>query len=170
MSGVILLRQLKSSHPSRAETPMTSRLAILSSFAPPSSQPRPSVREASVSRGSSASFRGAFPFPDSLGSYLLPSWLRFVLTLCQASNDSRTSATDKHDGLSCLLASKSRGRFSNLGEFKTSSANVFSLWSMFHTSKAYQIPPKSLTVSLGLLHPARRQLHGIRRNTSPRWI
>lgn len=124
MSGVVHLKRLEISHPSRAETPMTSRLAILSSFAPPSSQPWPSVREASVSRGSSASFRGAFPFPGSLRSSLLPSWLRFVLALCQASNDSRISATDKHDGLSCLLASKSRGRFSNLGEFRTSSAKV----------------------------------------------
>lgn len=98
----------RDAHPSRAETPRTSKLARRSRLASASTTSAALASE--LGPGAAAS------------SSSLPGRAR-----CQASNDSRISATVRDVSLSCLLASRSRGRFNKRGEVITSS------WESQHT-------------------------------------
>ena len=106
-------------HPSKAETPRTSKLAILSSTAPSSSHPS--------ALGSSAfpfPFLSTFPSPSPSSGSIAASnaaRLRSGWALLHASKDSRISETDRELGESCLFASNSNGRLRSRGEFSTSS-------------------------------------------------
>ena len=87
-------------HPSRPDTPITSRLAIRSAL------------EASFFHRS----------PAGASNECLSSGCSSVdLARSHASKDSRISATERHEGASCLFARRRRGRLRSRGELRTSS-------------------------------------------------
>lgn len=110
-SGAIVSykEQLNEAYPSRADTPMTSKLARRSRLASASTTSAALASELGPGAAASSS-----SFPGR--------------ARCQASNDSRISATVRDESLSCLLAKRSRGRFSNRGEVMTSSGRVSTGW------------------------------------------
>lgn len=88
---------------------MTSRLAMRSALASasiPATTRLPPVSSVGDSGSASSSARGR--------------------DRCQASNDSRISATERDDVLSCLLARRSKGKCSRRGELMTSSGRTVS--------------------------------------------